>query len=103
MTVLEKCEELAAELTRIEAEDYRRRFPGSTISPDKVVVKPRKKYIALDIGASGAFLVDAADGEIYNIKAYGVPDKNKKLKANIGNVFTVDPAAMHGRRFNYLK
>ena len=34
--------------------------------------KDRRKYIALDRGESGAFLVDKATGEIYGIKGYGV-------------------------------
>jgi len=42
-------------------------------------------------------------GEIFNIKAYGQVDKNKKLKADIGNLETVDPEDMHRRRYNYLR
>ena len=42
--------------------------------------KERRKYIALDSGTSGAFLVDKANGDIFNIKAYGVP------KARIGKI-----------------
>jgi hypothetical protein len=33
----------------------------------------RRKYIALDSGSSGAFLVDKNTGHIFTIKAYGVP------------------------------
>lgn len=43
-------------------------------------VKERRKYVALDSGTSGAFLVDKNTGDIFNIKAYGVP------KARVGNI-----------------
>lgn len=65
--------------------------------------RERKKYIAIDCGTSGAFLVEKETGELYNIKAYGVPDKNKKQKADIGNIYTADPFALHSRRWNYLR
>lgn len=65
--------------------------------------RDRKKYIAIDCGGSGAFLVEKETGELYNIKAYGVPDKNKKAKADIGNIYTVDPFELHRRRWNYLR
>ena len=39
--------------------------------------KDRKKFIALDQGGGGVFLVDRTTGEVYSIKAYGVP--NRKL------------------------
>ena len=62
-----------------------------------------RKFAAIDVGTSGAWLVEKATGEIYNIKGYGVPDYNKKQKANIGNIATVDAQAMHARRWNYLR
>lgn len=37
-------------------------------------VKERTKYIALDEGTSGRFLVDKATGMMWSIKAYGVPN-----------------------------
>ena len=39
--------------------------------------KDRKRFIALDRGSSGVFLVDRTTGEVYSIKAYGRP--NRKL------------------------
>lgn len=68
-----------------------------------VVSKSGKKFTYLDIGRSGAFLVEHATGELYNIKGYGVPDYNKKKKADIGNLATVDPAVLHTKRWNYLR
>lgn len=63
----------------------------------------KKKFIALDCGGSGAFLIEKTTGEIFNIKGYGTPDYNKKLKANIGNIMTVDPAYLLSKRWNYLR
>jgi hypothetical protein len=37
--------------------------------------KERRKYIALDNGTSGVYLVDKATGDVYSIKAYGVPNR----------------------------
>jgi hypothetical protein len=67
------------------------------------IKKEGKKFIYLDCGGSGAFLIEKATGELYNIKAYGVPDYNKKQKADIGNVLTVDPKVLHTKRWNYLR
>ena len=35
--------------------------------------RQRRKYIALDEGTGGVFLVDRETQEVYTIKAYGVP------------------------------
>lgn len=93
-------ETLVLKLDAIQTRKHNERY---THEPDKVVAKTRRKYVAIDIGGSGAWLVERATGEIFNIKAYGSPDKNKKLKADIGNVATVDPENMHNRRWNYLR
>jgi hypothetical protein len=69
----------------------------------KVHIKTRSKYWSIDYGTSGAFLVEKATGELFNIKGYGVPDRNKKLKADIGNIFTVNPEILHTKRYNYLR
>ena len=92
--------------------------------PDTWFWKPRgSKFVAIDIGrpwngtgelrGSGAFLVARTEfqnkgvtihvGDILNIKGYGVPDYNKFVKANLGNIATVDPAWLHLRRWNYLR
>lgn len=72
-------------------------------SDEKVRWSEKQKFCNIDIGSSGAWMVEKATGELYNIKAYGVPDRNKKAKANLGNVFTVDPAFLFARRYNYLR
>ena len=35
------------------------------------------KYIRLDKGTSGAFMIEIESGIVYEIKAYGVPNKKK--------------------------
>lgn len=37
------------------------------------------KYIRLDVGGSGAFMLEMSSGLVYGIKGYGVPDKKKIL------------------------
>jgi len=61
------------------------------------------KYLYVDVGGSGAWMVEKATGEIFNIMGYGKVDKNKKAKSDIGNVWTVDPARMFAMRWNYLR
>ena len=65
--------------------------------------KEGRVYYYLNCGSSGAFMVRIEDGEIFNIKGYGKIDKNKKLKADIGNIFSVDTKFMHSKRWNYLR
>ena len=48
-------------------------------------VKPGKKYIKVDIGTSGAYMVDL-EGNIYGIKAYGVVHKGHQY----GTLDTID-------------
>lgn len=52
-----------------------KRYPGPGIEfwrPHWTVkVKPGRKYTKVDVGRSGAFMVDAA-GNIFGIKGYGV-------------------------------
>ena len=59
----------------------------------------RRKYIALDIGTSGAWLVDRTTGEVCNIKAYGTPDKQKRL----GTLDTITGADLHAYRWWYRR
>jgi len=93
---------LVGALDRIERASHEIKGFTSTLHA-QVICKMRGKYAAIDFGGSGAFLVEMATGELYNIKAYGVPDKNKKHKADIGNIYTVEPKWLHGRRWNYLR
>lgn len=37
--------------------------------------RERRKYIALDNGTSGVYLVDRATGDVFSIRSYGVPNR----------------------------
>lgn len=67
------------------------------------VKKVGKKFTYIDFGSSGVFLLEHQTGELYNIKAYGQPDYNKKKKANLGNIASVDPKMLRAKRWNYLQ
>jgi len=98
----EQMDTLTERLNEIESERFKQM--GYTHTPDVVHWKDRgKKFVAVDIGGRGAWLIEKTTGEIFNIKGYGVADYNKKRKANIGNIDTVDPVNMHNRRWNYLR
>jgi len=68
---------VAKELQDAVNEYYRVSYPATYErgQVDQVTVKPKKKYINIDIGSSGAYMVDAATGTTYGIKGYGVPHK----------------------------
>jgi len=76
---------------------------GELSDAERVTAKTRKKFIAIDIGRSGAYLVEKATGELFNIKAYGVPDYNKKKKSDLGNIASADPVRVYRLRWNYLR
>lgn len=91
-----------ADLNTVEAATHAAK--GFTHPPDKWKVgKVGRKFCYLDCGGSGAFLVEVATGELFNIKGYGTPDYNKKRKADLGNLATADPATVHSKRWNYLR
>lgn len=65
-----------AKLVQQETFDaYRLRFPTGRIEQaehdSQTTIKPGKKYVKVDIGSSGKFMIDA-EGNIFGIKAYGV-------------------------------
>src|SRR3990167_2513927 len=95
------------EADRLKAEGYTNTAffneDGSLTSEYKWIVKEGRKYFYLNCGTSGVFLVDKTTGEIYNIKAYGQADFNKKAKADIGNINSVDVGFLHSKRWNYLR
>lgn len=101
--------ELAEKLDAQEEASWLAR--GFTHPRDRIELnetKKGRKFLYLDFaqphgGYSGGWLVEAETGEIFNIKGYGVPDYNKKKKANLGNVSTADPARVHAGRWNYLR
>jgi hypothetical protein len=42
------------------------------------------KYARLDVGGSGAWMLEMNTGDIYGIKGYGTPDK-KKIAGNVND------------------
>jgi hypothetical protein len=50
-------------------------------------MKVRKLWICIDRGGSGSLMVRKADGQVFNIKAYGVPHL-KKPCGFIGDLIT---------------
>ncbi len=95
---------LVGDLNCIEAAEHQAR--GFSFPPDQWHWRDlgrRIKFIVIDCRNSGAFLVEKATGEIYNIQGYGCPDYNKKRKADLGNIATVNPGFLHSRRWNYLR
>ena len=47
------------------------------------VARDRRKYIALDQGTGGVFLVDKATGDVFTIKGYGVPNRRVGTLAQV--------------------
>ena len=91
-------------VAKLDAIEKRKAGEMAYVRADLVHVADKgKKFAYIDIGGSGAWLVERSTGEIFNIKGYGVPDYNKKKKADIGNIATVDPEVMHAKRWNYLR
>jgi hypothetical protein len=70
-----------------------------TFPNDQVHAHFGAKYARLDIGHSGAFMVDIVDGTIYQIKGYGKVDKKK----TIGNIYDLNfaGAVLVRDRFRY--
>lgn len=60
----------------------------------KVVIKAGKKYHKVDVGGSGKYMVEAATGKIYGIKAYGVVH----LGHQFGTLDTIDSFNWGGYR-----
>jgi hypothetical protein len=89
---------VAKELQIAVDEYYRINYPTATylrILADKVTVKPKKKYINIDIGSSGAYMVDTTDGTVYGIKGYGVPHRGLVH----GNIADLDGKTLLRQRF----
>ncbi len=57
------------------------------------------KYIRLDVGGSGAWMLEITTGVIFGIKGYGTPDK-KKIAGDI-NDSAFDGAVLYRGRFRH--
>ena len=72
---------------------------GSVIESERIKFKIKKKYVNIDFGGSGAYMVELSTGDIYNIKGYGQINRKKLL----GNIDTIDPEKMYVLRYNYQR
>ena len=67
---------------------------AATVLPDlptgwhhkRVEIRRQHRYIYIDIGGSGRYMIDNATGQIFGIKAYGVVNRKKAF----GTVHTVN-------------
>lgn len=69
------------EAGRAEFERYHDRLVYDEYAPK--VAKDRRKYLALNRGTGGVYLVDKATGAVYTIKAYGVPNRRIGTLADV--------------------
>ena len=67
-------QELADRITESEQASLRRADLACEANMNNAIarVKPGRKWTKIDVGYSGRYMVDA-EGNIYGIKAYGVP------------------------------
>jgi hypothetical protein len=68
--------------------------------PYRKYAKERRRFIALDTGDSGRFLLDKVSGEIYSIKAYGVPNRRLGTIDELIADYEGGARDMYGRRVN---
>lgn len=125
--MIEKVKVLVEALNQLEAEKLRKdgytnsaffNQDGSLTEQYKVHFKEKQKYFYIDFGSSGVFMIAKEEikgqnksitfnfpiGSIFNIKGYGTPDFNKKLKSDLGNINTItDIKALFDKRWNYLR
>lgn len=50
---------------------------------DRKTAKPRRRWVALDRGTCGVFLLDPITEEVFTIKAYGVPNRSVGLLSEL--------------------
>lgn len=99
--------ELVSHLSAIEAREHAKKWQTP---PEVFCWMDGKRWAKINtrrtddpIGTCGCWLVEISTGELYNIQGYGVPDHNKKRKATIGNVWTVDAEYLWSKRWNPLR
>lgn len=72
----EKLEVLRALIEEETIERYNKDYPNITgICLEKstsVKIKPGSKYVKVDVGESGKYMVEVSSGNIFGIKGYGV-------------------------------
>ncbi len=81
----EKLEALRALIDKEYNERMAKDYPNIK-HPDPVTIKLGRKYIKIDVGTSGKYMVEVATGNIYGIKAYGVIHRGYRF----GNLDTIN-------------
>jgi hypothetical protein len=72
MFTQEKLDAFVALFHADHAAYYNRQYPDSKLPVDMAwAAKPGKKFVKVNIGTSGRYMVDLNDGTIYGIKGYG--------------------------------
>ena len=92
LNMIEKLEALRALIDKEYNEPMRNEY--SYLKPEIVFVKPGLKYIKIDVGGSGKYMVEASTGNIFGIKAYGVINRGYKF----GNLYTINDWDWSGYR-----
>ncbi len=78
---------------------------GTLTEQQEITFLIKKKYIYINFGTSGAFMISREEikgfpiGSIFNIKGYGTADF-KKLR---GNIKDIDTKRLHSERHYYLR
>ena len=67
---------------------------GSLTENYTYTIKEKKKYIYLDCGGSGVFMIDKSTGNIFGIKGYGTINNAKCW----GHIQTINIKELHQRR-----
>lgn len=94
------CYHLLAEWHEAGRAEFEQTFPHLTYDtylPKRLIVK--RRYLYLDEGTSGAWMVERATGDVFSIKAYGVPDRKKRL----GHLKEITGADLHRLRWWYRR
>lgn len=100
----QKINQIVEQLNILEAEKLKKEgclnecffnSDGSLTDGYKVTSKEKKKYFYIDFGTSGAFMVEKATGNIFNIKSYGQVD----IKKCRGNIKDIDIKELHKKRW----
>ena len=72
MNTEQKVNELCELITSHQRERLVKLKYNPELHPHKAVSKDGNKYIRVDVGTSGKYMVEKSTGNIYGIKAYGV-------------------------------
>jgi hypothetical protein len=95
-TLIAKCERLARRWHEAGRAEYLRtnpQFPAYYDRAYETKVLPRRDYIAINVGDSGAFMVRMSDGIVFNIEGYGRP------KNQVGHIDTIEAETLFVRRW----